>query len=139
MSTPTSLRLDDATKDRLRAQAEREQMSTAALAQRLINEGLRIAAHPGVVFRDGPAGRRPSLIAGPDVAEVASVMRHLDDSGDEAVAETARWLEIPESAVRAAIDYYVEFTDEIDQEITRREQAAEAARQHWERRQQLLA
>lgn len=120
-------------------QAEREQVSPATLAQRLIDEGLRTAAHPAVVFRDGPAGRRPSLINGPDVAEVVSIVRHLEDSGEEAIGEAARWLEIPHSAVRAAVDYYVEFTDEVDEDIARRKQVAEVAREQWQRRQRLLA
>ncbi|CAN5828219.1 hypothetical protein BH24ACT8_BH24ACT8_13690 [soil metagenome] len=37
------------------------------------------------------------------------------------------------------MNYYVEFTDEIDREIERREEAATAAHQHWTRRQQLLS
>jgi hypothetical protein len=27
-------------------------------------------AHPGIVCRDGPAGRRPGVVGGPDVWEV---------------------------------------------------------------------
>ncbi len=98
-----------------------------------------MGAHPGVIFRDGPGGRRPALSHGPDVAEVISVIRHLEESGDEAVAEAARWLELSQPAVRAAADYYVEFTDEIDGEITRREESAHAARAQWARRQRLLS
>jgi hypothetical protein len=30
-------------------------------AERLIDEGLRMEDHPGIVFRDGPAGRRAAL------------------------------------------------------------------------------
>ncbi|MCB1028810.1 MAG: hypothetical protein KDB24_13725 [Microthrixaceae bacterium] len=38
--------------------------------RRLIDEGLRAEAHPSVIFRDGPAGRRPVLIGGPEVSDV---------------------------------------------------------------------
>jgi len=41
--------------------------SVAGLAQRLIDEGLRMADHPGVIFKDGPSGRRAALAYGPDV------------------------------------------------------------------------
>ncbi len=139
MVVPTSLRLDPGTKNRLRAEAEREHMPAATLAQRLIDEGLRMARCPGVVFHDGPGGRRPSLSAGPDIAEVVSLLHHLDNSGEEAITEAAQWLETPQSAVRAAVDYYVEFPDEIDQDIARRHRAAQAAREQWQRRQQLLS
>jgi hypothetical protein len=40
------------------------------LAQRYIDEGMRLDRHPGIVFRDGPAGRRPVVAGGPDVWEV---------------------------------------------------------------------
>ncbi len=139
MPYPTSLRLDAATRQRLQARAEQEQTAPATVAHRLVDEGLRMAAHSGVMFREGPAGRRPGLSHGPDVAEVVSVIRHLEESGDEAIAEAARWLEVSQPAVRAAADYYVEFTDEIDEEITRRAEAADAARAQWVRRQRLLS
>jgi hypothetical protein len=38
----------------------------SALAERLIDEGLRLEAHLRVTFRDGPTGRRAALINGPD-------------------------------------------------------------------------
>jgi hypothetical protein len=40
------------------------------VAERLIDEGLRMEEFPGIVFRDGPTGRRASLLGGPDVWEV---------------------------------------------------------------------
>lgn len=136
---PTSIRLDAETKSRLSWQAERDDVPPARLAQRLIDEGLKMAAHPGVVFRDGPAGRRPSLIAGPDVAEVVSLIRHIGASGAEVISEAASWLEIPLSSVRAAVDYYAEFTDEVDRDVTRREAHARRAREHDLRRDDLLS
>jgi len=139
MTHPTSLRLDVSTRRRLQDRAEQEQVPAATVALRLIDEGLRMAAHPGVVFRAGTAGRRPALGSGPDVAEVVSVIHHLAETGDEAEAEAARWLELPRPAVRSAVNYYVEFTGEIDREIERREEAATAAHQQWTRRQQLLS
>lgn len=138
MSVPTSVRLDADTKSRLTSQAARDNVPPTRLAQRLIDEGLRMAAHPGVVFRDGPAGRRPSLIAGPDVAEVVSVIRHLGASDEEAVVEAARWLEIPTSAVRAAIDYYAEFMNEVDRDLARRDAQTRRAREQVARRNDLM-
>jgi hypothetical protein len=41
--------------------------------------------------------------------------------------------------VRAAVDYYVEFTGEVDRDISRRAEAAEAARAQWVRRHWLLS
>ncbi|RIK35567.1 MAG: hypothetical protein DCC58_20330, partial [Chloroflexi bacterium] len=52
------------------------------LARKLLDEGLRMQAHPGVVFRSRPAGRRAGLALGPDIWEVARVFRQLDATGD---------------------------------------------------------
>lgn len=138
MSVPTSLRLDTDTKSRLNAQAQRENVAPTRLAQRLIDEGLRMAAHHGVVFRDGPAGRRPSLVAGPDVAEVVSVVQHLEASGEQLIAEAADWFEIPHSAVQVAVDYYLDFRHEVDHDVERRRDDARQARDRSARRRDLL-
>ncbi len=138
-STPTSFRLDESVKQRLKARAEREGIPTSTLAERLIDEGLRMADHPGIRFRGGPAGRRATLIRGPDVAEVVSVLQHLDVAGEEAIAETARWLELPHTAVQAAVDYYAEYTEEIEAELAATAAAAREAHARWERRRQLLS
>lgn len=111
----------------------------SAVAQRLLDEGVRMARHPGVVFRSGPAGRRPGLAGGPDVAEVIGFLKGLEATGEAALRETARWLRIPEQMVRVAADYYTEFTADVDGEIERRDREAEQARERWERRQKLLA
>ena len=44
--------------------------SISSIGERQIDEGLRMEAHPGIVFRNGPSGRRAGLAAGPDVWEV---------------------------------------------------------------------
>jgi hypothetical protein len=62
------------------------------LAVRLIDEGLRMADHPGVVFHDSLAhGRVACLVGGPDVAEVIDVLTGLESRGEDRVSETARW------------------------------------------------
>ena len=71
MVTPVSIRFRRAeVADRLKAEAGARNVSTSALAEELIEEGLRLRRHPMIVFRDGPSGRRAGLIGGPDVWEV---------------------------------------------------------------------
>jgi predicted nucleic acid-binding protein len=41
-----------------------------------VREGLACAAHPGIVFKPGPSGRRAALAGGPDVWEIAAALRH---------------------------------------------------------------
>jgi len=71
MTTPLSIRFAPSLLARLRQRANAMTgASVAGLAQRLIDEGLRMADHPGVTFKDGPSGRRATLAYGPDVWEV---------------------------------------------------------------------
>lgn len=63
-------------------------LTRSGLVARLLDDGLRMDAHPGIVFRSGRAGRRPGLAAGPDVWEVARVLRDVG-TGEPALRETA--------------------------------------------------
>ena len=62
MSQPLSLRLSAGAIERLRARAGSERLPPRTLAQRYVEEGLRMDEHPLVRFVDGPAGRRARLV-----------------------------------------------------------------------------
>lgn len=114
MSQPLSVRLSDATIKRLGARARRAHLPPRTLAQRYVEEGLRMDDHPLIRFADGPAGRRARLVGtGKDVWEVITVVR---DNGGSA-PEAARYLEIPLGIVQAAVAYYGAYTTEIDEQI----------------------
>lgn len=128
MSQPLSVRLTEATIRRLGARARRVHLPPRTLAQRYVEEGLRMDEHPLVRFVDGPAGRRPRLIGtGKDVWEVIVAVR--DNGGD--AAEAARYLEIPLGLVQAAVAYYGAYRDEIDEWIELNEQEAAEAYAAW--------
>ena len=138
MSEVVSVRLPDAVARRLRDRAAAADEATSGLAQRLVDEGLRMEAHPGIIFRPGPTGRRAALLQGPDVWEVVGLVASLDARGEAAIAEAATWLGIAESHVRAALRYYGSFPDEIDAQVAANQAAAEQARREWETQQRLL-
>src|SRR5215470_11912288 len=90
MTTPLSIRFDPVLLARLRRHAAATAGSTtSALAQRLIDEGLRMADHPGVIFKNGPSGRRAALAYGPDVWEVIKFLREVDERGPAALDAAA--------------------------------------------------
>ena len=63
--TVVSIRFsDEPLHRRLKKSAQRRGLALSTLAERLIDEGLRMEAHPLVMFRDGPSGRRPILVGG---------------------------------------------------------------------------
>jgi hypothetical protein len=140
MTAPLSIRFDDRLLARLRRRAQATPGATASgLAQRLVDEGLRMAEHPGIVFKDGPSGRRAALAFGPDVWELVKFLREIDERGPDAVAAAAEMLRLSEAQVRIAMHYYSANPDEIDSEITQADEESLAAEAAWLAEQQLLA
>ena len=128
MSQPLSVRLNDATISRLGARAQRIHLAPRTLAQRYVEEGLRMDEHPLVRFADGPAGRRARLAGtGKDVWEVIATIR--DNNGDMAAA--VRYLEMPLGLVQAAVTYYGAYQEEIDQWIELNKQETDEAHAAW--------
>ena len=128
VSQPLSLRLGNTTVERLGRRAADVQLPPRTLAQRYVEEGLRMDEHPLVRFADGPAGRRARLVGtGSDVWEVIATVT--DNDGD--VAATAEYLGMALGLVQAAVTYYGAFQPEIDERIERNERAAAEAHAAW--------
>jgi uncharacterized protein (DUF433 family) len=112
-------------RERLAERARRAQLPERTLAQRYVEEGLRHDAHPLIQFLDGPSGRRASLIGrGLDVWEVIATVA--DNGGS--TKEAAAYLEIQAGLVEAAVSYYGEYHEEIDEEIALNEAEYERGR-----------
>ncbi|MBI2940105.1 MAG: ribbon-helix-helix protein, CopG family [Chloroflexi bacterium] len=133
-----SLRLAADTLERLEARSRQLGQSRSHLARVLLEEGLRMAAHPGIVFRSGPAGRRPSLAGGPDVWEVVRVFTGVDEQGEGALRRAAELTGLTLEQVRIALCYYADFRDELDDWIRRVDDEAARAESAWQRTQDLL-
>ena len=122
-----SFRFSEATLSRLESRAHEIRETRTGLAERYVEEGLRMDEHPGIGFADGPAGRRAVLQGtGLDVWEAVATVTQPGGS----VEATAAYLELPVSTIRMAVRYYAAFPAEIDDLIARqasireREQAA---------------
>ena len=117
-----SFRFSERTLLRLDERAHEIRETRTALAERYVEEGLRMDEYPGVGFADGPAGRRAVLLgSGVDVWEMIATLKQNRGSVDA----TARYLELPTSQVRAAVRYYAAFQDEIDELLERQAAVAE--------------
>jgi hypothetical protein len=135
MPAAKSFRLPVQLVDRLETRAQRENVSQTDLVVSLLDEGLKVRAFPGVVYRDGPTGRRAALAAGPDVWEVIGAIRQAEGSGEGKVRNVARMLSMDERWVRLAIEFYSAFPGEVDARIEANEQAAEVLRERVDRRE----
>jgi uncharacterized protein (DUF433 family) len=87
----------------------------SALATELLEEALRMRRAPGVVFVDGPAGRRAAVAgSGLDVWEIVATWRAAaEDFGK--LRQSYGWLTEPQ--LRAALTYYELYPQEIDQRL----------------------
>jgi hypothetical protein len=124
--------------DRLKHRSELAGTNKSRLAERYVDEGTRMDEHPGVIFREGPTGRRAALPGGPDVWEVMATLKSGRARGQAAIAFTAELLELTDSQVRAAVRYYVVFADEIDRRIALNSEDADEAEAAWRREQAAL-
>jgi hypothetical protein len=140
MTTPLSIRFAPSLLARLRQRANATPGASAAgLAQRLIDEGLRMADHPGVIFKDGPSGRRAALAYGPDVWEVIKFLREVEERGPASIDAAAEVFALDASRIAAAISYYGDYSDEIDAEMAEADAASARAEAAWRVQQQLIA
>lgn len=100
-------------------------------------------AHPGVLFREGPAGRRAVLSGGPDVWEVVRAITltraaEPDLGADEIVATVSENTGLPEKLVQVAIAYYANYPDDIDALLADADRAELDAAEFIDRRRALL-
>ncbi|MCY3644466.1 MAG: hypothetical protein OXG41_12860 [Acidimicrobiaceae bacterium] len=140
MSRPTSLRLPEALRTRLDDESRRIASAPSSLAVVLIDEGLKMRRFPGIVFRDGPAGRRAGLASGPDVWEIVrDLKRHGAGAGRDPVSVVAEETGLAPELIGLAADYYATFPDEIDDRIAADTRAAEEMRALADRRERMLS
>lgn len=125
--------------ERLERRSRTSGTNKSRLAERYVEEGMRMDDHPGIVFRDGPAGRRAALAGGPDVWEVIASLKQGSERGGAAVEEIADLLALSVPEVRAAVRYYAEFGAEVDERIQLNVEEAEAAEAAWRREQAVLS
>lgn len=133
-----SLRLDSDTFDRIEEHSRQSNQPRSQVVKTLLEEGLRMEAHPGIVFRSGPAGRRPGLAGGPDLWEVIRVLREIPERGEEALRRTAELTGLVPEQVRVALGYYADFPAEIDEWIQRVDAEATQAEEAWQRAWDIL-
>jgi uncharacterized protein (DUF433 family) len=89
----------------------------SALATELLEEALRMRRAPGVVFVDGPAGRRAAVAGtGLDVWEIVATWRAAGEDFDK-LRQSYGWLTEPQ--LRAALTYYELYPEEIDERLRR--------------------
>jgi uncharacterized protein (DUF433 family) len=131
-----SFRLSRRTLDLLDRMARIAGGSRNALADRLLGEALRTEVHPLVRFHTGAGGRRRPMLVGTrlNVHQVIATLR----ASDGHVDETAAYFGVRPQWVRAALTYYADFADEVDEDAAVADQLEREERARWERERQAL-
>jgi uncharacterized protein (DUF433 family) len=84
-------------------------------ANELLEEAVRMRRFPGIIFADGPAGRRARIAGtGLDVWEVIAAYRSVDRDPSR-LRQAFSW--VAEPYLRAALGYYAAYSEEIDRRI----------------------
>ncbi len=134
-----SARWDPGVVERLDRRSAAVGTNKSRLAERYVDEGTRMDEHPGIVFRNGPTGRRAALAGGPDIWELMATLKGGKAKGEKAVIEAAKLLGLTELQVRTALRYYSAYPEEIDERVKRNLEEADVAEAAWRREQAALA
>jgi uncharacterized protein (DUF433 family) len=121
----------------LDSESKISRQSRNALADRLLGEALRLEHHPMIRFQESDARRRRALVAGTRlyVFQIISTLKEHDGSIDD----TAGYFDVSPRLVRAALDYYADFPDEVEADLEEAQETAESERLRWERQQRALS
>jgi hypothetical protein len=118
---------------RLEQRAKLTRVPKTALADRYVEEGLAMDTYPGIIFRDGPSGRRPAVLGGPDVWEVIQTFM-AENRDTQATSENLR---VRPGLIEAALAYYADNQEEITEWIEANRVMLEEATAAFDRQQAL--
>jgi hypothetical protein len=139
MPSSTSFRLSVRARERLQRRAELEGISSTALLERLIIEGIDTLDHPGIVYRGTAPDRRAGIAGGPDVWEVVARLRELPGAEEERIELLTEESGLHPRQIRLALEFAVRHPDDVDRRIARHEAAIRDSRQAAEQRRAYLA
>ena len=118
-----SLRLPKEIAKAIEELAEVSAQDFSAAAIELLTEAIKMRRCPGIVFADGPTGRRARIAGtGLDVWEVIATYQSVDREVGR-LRDAYHWLSDPQ--LRAALGYYAAYPDEIDRRIALNERWTE--------------
>ena len=114
-SRARGIRLTEGLEREIERDAQLRGQSFTSTTSEMLFEAVRMRRVPGVVFTDGPAGRRATIAGtGMDVWEVIATWK---DVGEQwgALRESYDWLN--DFQLRSAVAYYKIYPDEIDSRL----------------------
>lgn len=120
--TVFSMRASKNTLRRLEEEARRYGVPPRTLAERMIEEGVRIRRHPGIVFIERGGGR-DAVLAGRPRLSIWQVVQTVRANKTRAAA--AKWLSLDEASIDRAMAYAQDYPEEVEQAIRENDEAFE--------------
>ena len=117
---PVSLRIPDEARAAIQETMRRTGRDFSSVANEMLTEAARMRRIPGIVFADGPTGRRARVAGtGLDVSEVVQAYHKLGEDW-ERLRQAYDWL--TELQLRAALAYAEAYPEEIEERLRAEEQ-----------------
>ena len=114
-----SLRIPTELAKAIQRAAEDSGRDFSSVTNELLSEAVRLRRCPGILFADGPSGRRARIAgSGIEVWEIIRTYRSLRRNVKR-LLKAYHWLS--ELQLRAALGYYTAYPDEIDRQIAHNE------------------
>jgi uncharacterized protein (DUF433 family) len=137
MVAPTNVRFPDAVDQGLADYARQAGAKKSTVVVNAVREWLRMQTHAGIIFVPTITGeRRAALVVGPQVWTVAEAwLQH--DKAERTTAVLAETLGLSTADIEAALAYWADYKDEIDELIGRHRASQDEALAAWERRRHL--
>lgn len=109
------LRLPEELEEEIEREMKLRGATFSEVATSLLREAVRMRRVPGIIFMDGPAGRRAAIAgSGLDVWEVVATYKSVDEDY-ERLRGCYEWLS--DRQLSAALGYYELYPEEIDARI----------------------
>jgi uncharacterized protein (DUF433 family) len=111
------IRLPEATVREIEAAALNTGRDFSSVARDLLVEAVKMKNCPGIIFADGPTGRRARVSGtGIDVWEIAAAFKEAGENYNE-LQKVYHWLSEPQ--LRSALSYYALYPEEVDARVMR--------------------
>ena len=119
--SPLSLRLPSDLLKEIQKEAKRASRPTTQIIEGVLEEGIRMRRCPGIVFTEGPAGRRATVAgSGIDVWEVVRVYKACKK---DLAALASAFPQLSRPQLQAALYYYRIYPAEIEDRLKSEEEA----------------
>jgi len=106
----------------LEEEARRYRVAPRTLAETMLEEGIRMRRHPGIVFIERGGGR-DAVLAGRPRLSIWQIVQTVRANRTRAAA--AKWLSIDEGSIDRAMAYAAEYPEEIERAIGENDEAFE--------------